>query len=127
MGLVDYPDSPSSSEDDEINKPGSPTRGTSNTLKRKLRPDHDEDLRGNAALASPGTPASAEATRLSPSRPTSLNNALPPLPAAFHDLYATNVRVSTRDDPSLHGGRKRAQPHVEGNWPSHVYLECEIS
>lgn len=94
MALVDYSDS-ESDEDTHSELPHKPQP----TLKRK---------RVEEGIESKPDPASA----------------LPPLPAAFHDLYATNARVYVRDDPNLHGGRKRVTPHVEGNWPTHVYLEC---
>ncbi|KAI5293885.1 poly(U)-specific 3'-to-5' RNA exonuclease [Ascosphaera acerosa] len=78
------------------------------------------------------TDASPPPQKRSPSsghdgRAKSRDPRLPPLPPAFHDLYATTVRMSQADDPALHGGRKRAVPHTPGGWPSHVQLEWHPS
>ncbi|KAH7408356.1 U6 snRNA phosphodiesterase Usb1 [Phaeosphaeria sp. MPI-PUGE-AT-0046c] len=83
--------------------------------------DSDEPDKTHAIAAQPLHSVSTAARKRKLSDAAQDN--LPPLPAAFHDLYTTNARISTSDNPELHGGRKRAAPHVEGNWPSHVYLE----
>lgn len=88
-------------------------------------PDSDSDDGDDKHLVASQTPESVPKSALKRKHSESAQDDLPPLPAAFHDLYTTNARVSTSDNPELHGGRKRAIPHVEGNWPSHVYLECK--
>ena len=65
----------------------------------------------------------AKTSHLPQEQSQSKATALPRLPSTFYALYATNVRSSTADDPSLHGGRKRQVAHKEGNWPTHIYLE----
>lgn len=51
-------------------------------------------------------------------------SSMPPLPAAFLDMYSSTVKKSASDDPSMHQGRKRTIPHVQGNWPTHIFLDC---
>ncbi len=106
MALVDYSDSELDETSSTLNEP-IPRNGEQSVSKRKR------------ALASEDDVVAADR------RKRNSVSAPPPLPLAFHDLYASNSRVGTRDDPALHGGRKRVIPHVEGHWPTHVYLECK--
>lgn len=105
MALVDYSSSSSShSESDNDQALSAPP------AKRRKRSPHGSGAQPNA-----------------PSAPSGSESGLPPLPSAFHDLYASTVRHSVVDDPALHQGRKRLIPHVVGNWPSHLYIECELN
>jgi U6 snRNA phosphodiesterase len=107
MVLVDYPDS-----DSEVSN-----------LDSQSMP---EDQRGLANIKNE-QPTSLRKRKYGAFKETSQMQkpSPPPLPSTFYSLYATNVRTSTSDDPSLHRGRRRQVPHVEGNWPTHVYLECK--
>jgi len=100
MPLVDYPDSDSiESEHEAENENRKGNENENDPFKRK-RENADADANADAG-------------------------ALPPLPSMFLDLYTTAARTSINDDPSLHGGRKRQVPHVQGNWPTHLFLECK--
>ncbi|OIW26099.1 hypothetical protein CONLIGDRAFT_635841 [Coniochaeta ligniaria NRRL 30616] len=101
MGLVDYSSSDSEAPTSPPAKKRKPSQPSPSTA-----PSHPHP-QSQAQLSSTST--------------------LPPLPPTFHDLYASTVRQSTTDDPTLHQGRRRQIPHVPGNWPSHIYLEWRPS
>ncbi|CAN8101038.1 unnamed protein product [Discula destructiva] len=118
MALVDYSSSDSDAADHAIEQPPAKMRKTS-----------------AAAAAAAATTAVSTTTPSPPisnpspvsSNTQNANTPLPPLPAAFHNLYATTVRPSPADQPALHQGRRRVIPHIEGNWPSHIFVEWHPS
>ena len=111
MALVEYSDSDSGSEPSRCSQrsdcPGAVQSSPARRLVKRKR-DEDDLQRRDAYHAHP--------------RPLP-----PPLPAGFHDLYGSGIKTSVIDDPTLHGGRQRLTPHVQGNWATHIYLECKYS
>ena len=91
----------------------------------KYSDSEDESGKGGASPAVKVTEPRKRKREDNEERPKA--SKLPPLPQNFHSLYATAARTHPSDDPALHGGRTRQVPHVEGNWPTHVYLECRSS
>jgi hypothetical protein len=113
MGLVDYPSSPESSDGNEDLNSSLPPAPSHN-----INQDNDED--DSRPIKKRKTSPSLTTTKSSPA-----TTSLPALPATFRDLYSSTVRTTVQDNPALHAGRQRATPHIVGNWPAHISLECK--
>jgi hypothetical protein len=114
MILVDYPSSSDSEDQNEVH-----------AQKPHLGQGHSKDNDSDAPPIKKRK-TSSSLTAIGPPAPTTASS-LPALPASFRDLYSSTVRAATQDDPALHAGRQRATPHMVGNWPTHISLECKSS
>ncbi|EPS44648.1 hypothetical protein H072_1353 [Dactylellina haptotyla CBS 200.50] len=105
----------------------SPARKLSLALVDYSDSDEDSSSQPASSIASRDAKIDTSQSSRSPASSSSKSSNLPPLPSKFHDLYTTAPRLTKEDDPSAHGGRQRAIPHVEGNWPTHIYFEWHLT
>lgn len=107
MSLVEYSDSDSENEEEELlakelcvdNKVDGADKVNKVNQVNQVN-DQDEKNRNTSELSKP--------SKLAP-------------PSSFLNIYTSGPRLSP--NPALHNGKTRTVEHVEGSWPSHVYIE----
>lgn len=83
--------------------------------------DEDEDYSRSTGMKRSDGPKDASNTGGALESGAKRRKVVPPLPERFHDLFTSNPKIS--DNSPVHEGRTRVLPHVDGLWPTHVYLE----